>query len=214
MKPISIITLIALAVSCTTTHITPEQSTPIPTLGASCAVNESLEIDGFRGIVCTFENHGTETIRFKLAGIRFDDPSTKLVKNSESQDLMNAWAEAKKQDTHNRKMGVLAAVGLGFVAVLTGDANVMNAGLATVSVASSYDAAADINDSYEERQYGDAQVYAFGESILGSSIAVPRNLPIRKGFLVESSEPSIFSVSLCFNDENNCQEFPLQDNYR
>ena len=198
----------SLLSACATTHVTPSQESPLEGVVASCADNPSLNLTGYRGIQCTFENKSTKNLNFKISEISFSNPDAKIVSRSEAGDVMNAWQAAKERETHNRKIGTLAVLGIGFLAILSGEPGLADTGMAAVAGASIYDDVKDIKDGYYTQQYGKSEFYSYGDSILNKKIHVPANLYVKKGFLVES-EFNIGSVELCFNDDTQCQWFPL-----
>ena len=194
--------------ACATTHITPAQESPLEGLVASCTDNPSLNLTGYRGIQCTFENKSNINLKFKISEISFSNPDAKIVSRSEAEDVMSAWQAAKEQETQNRKIGTLAVLGIGFLAILSGEPGMADAGLAAVAGASIYDDAKDIKDGYYTQQYGKSEFYSYGDTVLNKKIHVPANLYVKKGFLVES-EYNIGSVELCFDNATQCQWFPL-----
>ena len=208
MKAMSLLVTCSLITSCATTHINPEVESPIPDLQVSCATYDNLELSGYEGVQCTFENRGYDTVRFKLVDISFDDPDASIVNRSEARDILQAWQEKKNREIHNRKVGAVAVMGVGLLAMIFGDSSMANAGLLAASGASTYDTAADISDSLDEKNYGKSGSYAYGDDLLFNRITVPAELAVKRTFLVES-DYGLTGIKLCFEDLDSCQKVQL-----
>ncbi len=208
MKMYLSLLLATILSSCITTHINPAENTPVAGLKASCSLNKDMKISDYYGILCAFENQSPETAKFSIVEMKHFNPRVRLVESSEAADVTLAFQDAKEQHIYNRKMGTLAVMGLGIIAIVTGDSSTANLGAAVTTGAIAFDGVADISEGYNEFKYGKSQMYSFGDKILNRPIVIPSGLHVKKGFLFKA--PDIFNtIELCFNSLDQCQTFEL-----
>ncbi|NRA65931.1 MAG: hypothetical protein HRU19_15695 [Pseudobacteriovorax sp.] len=198
-----------LATGCVSTHINPPVESPVVGVDASCALSETVDIDEFYGVTCTLENTVDETIRFRISDISVPNPELSLVSQDDAESITDAIEDRRKTDIHNRKMGTLAVIGLGIVAILSGDSSLMTAGSVAVAGADGYNAGSDISESHRQAQYGNATTYAYREHVVGKRMTLPSRLSTKINFIVEGPfAPD--TVSLCFADDLGCMDYPVR----
>ena len=196
-----------LLISCVTRHPSEPQSSYASSLQTSCTISPVIQLDQVHAVLCSFENTSQQMLQVELTAIELDDDA-RLMEAAELASIIEAAEQQQQDQRFDRKVGSLAVVGLGLLAVFSGDPDLMSIGGAAISGAVVHDDLADLDEAHRQQQFGAMAIYSYGEKRLKQSMTIPAGLYVRRGFLIHRSLPPE-TLRLCYAGSESCQSFSL-----